>query len=76
MKKKFKHTTATRPGTSCTESALGARVPDYILDLLNDEEAESVEKHLLECNDCRETYLAVIRIRETGRRRRVAGSPG
>lgn len=71
MKNQSNQTTA-QPGTSCIAPALGAKVPDYIVDLLDDEKAEIVENHLLECDSCRATYMTIISIREAGRRRRLA----
>ena len=72
MKNNSKHTTAPRPGTLCTAPALGAQVPDYIVERLNDQQAEVIENHLLECKDCRETYMTIICTREAGRRKRLA----
>ena len=46
----------------CSCPALGYKLPDYIVDLLDDEEAYQVEQHLVECQGCKENYLAVLRI--------------
>jgi hypothetical protein len=64
--------TRLRRSVLCTSPALGAQVPDYIVDRLDDEQAEVVENHLLDCKHCREMYLTIIRIRDTGRRQRLA----
>ncbi len=66
------HHTKQRRRVSCTSPALGSQAPDYIADLLDDEKSEAVENHFLDCKYCREMYLAIIRLRETGRRRRLA----
>ena len=66
------HHTKPRRSISCTSPALGAQVPDYIADLLDDEKSEVVENHLLDCKYCREMYLAIVRLQEAGRRRRLA----
>jgi anti-sigma factor RsiW len=71
-KNRSKDNTKLRRSVPCTSPALGAQVPDYIVERLDDEEAEVIENHLLDCKHCRATYLAIIRIRETGRRRLAA----
>lgn len=68
------HHAKTERSISCTSPALGAQVPDYIADLLDDEKSEVVENHLLDCKYCREMYLAIVRLRESGRRRRLAAN--
>ena len=65
---------AARPGTLCTAPNLGARVPDYLAELLDDAEAEVIENHLGECNDCRTTYLMIIGLQEAGRRKRLGAN--
>lgn len=70
-KKNSIHHTKPRRSISCTSPELGAQVPDYIADLLDDEKSEVVENHLLDCKYCREMYLAIVRLREAGRRRRL-----
>lgn len=72
MKKQSNQITASRRSLSCTAPALGAQVPDYIVERLDDEQAEVVENHLLDCKYCREMYLTIVRIQEAGRRRRMA----
>jgi len=48
---------------SCVSPKIGERLPDYIVDLLNDEEAFVVEQHLAECRLCKERYLLMLRVR-------------
>jgi anti-sigma factor RsiW len=49
----------------CTNTEIGARLPDYVLDLVDDSEAEEIERHLTECIFCKENYLTVLRARGT-----------
>lgn len=55
-------------GDSCNSSDVGELLPEYILDLLEDSEAEEVEDHLLDCLHCREKYLNIFGIRSEARR--------
>lgn len=73
MSKNTNHKQKSHPEIVCTAPALGAQVPDYIVDRLTDAEAEFVEDHLLQCKGCREMYLTILFTRERGRRRRLAG---
>ena len=59
--------TASRLHTSvtCTSPKIGSRVPDYILDILDDAAAEEVETHLATCLHCKTLYVTVLRIRAT-----------
>jgi anti-sigma factor RsiW len=59
----FNLITETQSREVCTRPALGARLPDYIVDLLEDLAAEEVEDHLLECRHCKERYLTILRVR-------------
>jgi putative zinc finger protein len=65
---------AAQTGTLCTAPELGARVPDYIADLLDDAEALVIENHLGECNDCRTSYLTVIGLQHAGRKKRLGAN--
>jgi anti-sigma factor RsiW len=56
----------------CSCPALGCKLPDYIVDLLDDAEAYQVEQHLVECQGCKERYLTVLRIRGEALARREA----
>lgn len=53
----------SRTAIVCSAPRVGAKVPDYILDLLDDAVAFEVEKHLAECVHCKEKYLTVLRAR-------------
>jgi anti-sigma factor RsiW len=59
----FNLITETQSREVCTCPSLGARLPDYIVELLEDLAAEEVEDHLLECRHCKERYLTILRIR-------------
>lgn len=48
----------TRKGRS-----MGALLADYIVNLLEDLEAEEVEDHLILCDGCKERYLTVRELR-------------
>ena len=54
----------------CTAPALGALLPDYITDLLDDAQAEIIELHLVGCNHCKTRYLTVLRVRHEAQLRR------
>lgn len=47
---------------TCMSPALGERVGDYVLNLLEDTEAEAVEDHFIYCRPCREKYLKALTI--------------
>jgi hypothetical protein len=53
---------ATRLPKTCTCTDLGAKLRDYVLDLLEDLAAEEVEDHLLDCRNCRDRYLKALNI--------------
>ncbi len=55
----------------CSCPTLGCKLPDYIVDLLDEEDAYQVEQHLVECQGCKERYLAVLRIRSEALARRA-----
>jgi anti-sigma factor RsiW len=50
-------------GEVCIDPAVGSLLPDYIVDLLEEREAEEIEEHLAACHYCKENYLAILRIR-------------
>jgi hypothetical protein len=47
----------------CACPAVGERLYDYIVDLLEDPVAEEVEDHLLNCRCCRQEYLKLLSLR-------------
>lgn len=53
----------SRTEIPCAAPELSAKVSDYIFDLLDDAVAFEVEKHLGGCNQCKEKYLTVLRVR-------------
>ena len=56
----------------CVSPETGKKLPAYIVDLLNDEEAFEIEQHLAECKLCKERYLLMLQVRsETPARREV-----
>lgn len=56
----------------CLCPAVGSKLPDYIVDLLPDDDAFEVEQHLAECNHCKERYLLVLRVQsEASMRRKI-----
>lgn len=57
--------------TTCTNPAQGSQLADYITNSLDDEAAFTVERHLAECGHCKQRYLTVLRVRESGRRKRL-----
>lgn len=48
---------------ACVAPTTGEKLPAYIVDLLNDEEAFEVEQHLAECKLCKERYLLMLQVR-------------
>lgn len=58
----------------CTYPVVGALLPDYIVDLLEDSVAEKVERHLVDCRHCKERYVTVLRVRESARRKRIGSA--
>lgn len=55
--------TEAQSAEACIDPAVGSLLPDYIVDLLEETAAEEVDKHLINCQPCKETYLAILRIR-------------
>ena len=49
----------------CIDPAVGSLLPDYIVDLLEETAAEQVDQHLIDCQSCKEKYLAILRICST-----------
>ena len=47
----------------CTSPQAGELLPAYIVDQLDDAEAESVENHLNDCPQCKERYLIMLEAR-------------
>lgn len=45
----------------CTNPQLGARLPHYIANLLDDAESEKLEAHLNDCRHCKDHYLTILR---------------
>lgn len=56
---------------TCTSPEVGTLLPDYIVDLLDDEECEAVERHLNSCPRCKDHYLTVLRVRRQAAVRRA-----
>jgi len=56
---------------TCKSPKLGTLLPDYIVDLLDDEKCEAVEQHLNVCPRCKEHYLTVLQVRRQARVRRA-----
>jgi hypothetical protein len=54
----------------CSCPVLGSKLPDYIVDLLDDNDAFQVEQHLVECQVCKENYLTVLRVQSEALRKR------
>ena len=55
---------------ACVSPASGEKLPAYIVDLLNDQEALEVEQHLAECKFCKERYLLMLAVRSEAPQRR------
>ena len=55
---------------ACTSPASGEKLPAYIVDLLNDQEALEIEQHLAECDFCKERYLLMLAVRSEAPQRR------
>lgn len=49
-------------GAACQSPAIGAKLPDYIVNLLDDDAAFEVEQHLVDCKYCKHKYLLVLRV--------------
>jgi hypothetical protein len=47
----------------CRDPEVGALVPDYIVERLDDSASATVEEHLACCAHCKQRYLTVLRIR-------------
>ena len=62
------HINTSRTKDFCTNTDLGAQLPDYVVDLVDDSKAEEIEQHLTECIFCKENYLTVLRARGTAQR--------
>ena len=56
-------TTASQ--VTCTAPKIGSRLPDYILDLLDDKTAEEVDTHLANCAHCKRLYETVLQFQAT-----------
>jgi anti-sigma factor RsiW len=63
----FNQVTGTQSVEVCTCPAVGALLPDYIVELLEDPAAEKVERHLVDCRHCKERYLTILRARARAR---------
>src|SRR2546430_11722557 len=70
MSTKFEHIASISDGVVCNRPALGARVADYFVDLLNESMAEAVESHLADCVECQERYLTLLRVQAAARKKR------
>ena len=68
MAKKSK--SSTGESVVCIASSIGALIPDYTVDLLPEEEIETVQEHLLACAYCKQKYLTVLRVREAAQEAR------
>jgi anti-sigma factor RsiW len=55
-------------GGSCAKPELRERLSIYILNPLEDPSAEEVEDHLLDCLECREQLMSMLRLRSAMRR--------
>jgi|SRR5689334_24760901 len=49
-------------GAACFCPAVGSKLPDYIVNLLDDAKAFEVEQHLAQCDYCKKKYLLVLRV--------------
>jgi anti-sigma factor RsiW len=47
----------------CTSPEVGALLPDYVLELLDDAASERVELHLNECPHCKAHFLTLLEAR-------------
>ena len=56
---------------ACIDPAVGSLLPDYIVDLLEEEAAEQVDQHLIDCQTCKEKYLAILRICHTAHEAKI-----
>jgi hypothetical protein len=56
---------AAQSEEACIDPAVGSLLPDYIVDLLEETAAEQVDQHLIDCQTCKEKYLAILRICHT-----------
>jgi anti-sigma factor RsiW len=74
MSNKSIHTAMTGVGSLCAAPSLGALLPDYIVDLLSEADAEAVDNHLQSCRDCKQRYLTVLQVRAEARRKRLDAS--
>ncbi len=59
------HLNKLHAGVNCIAPKIGSRLPDYILDLLNDKDAEEVDTHLANCVHCKRLYVTVLQFRAT-----------
>lgn len=60
---------------ACVNPETGEKLPAYIVDLLDDEEAFEIEQHLAECKLCKEWYLLMLRVRSEAPMRRDVAVP-
>jgi hypothetical protein len=60
---------------ACVSPAIGAKLPDYIVDLLDDEAAFAIEQHLGQCELCKERYLLMLRVRSEAPERVEVAAP-
>lgn len=72
----FHQTTEAQSEEACDRPAVGALLPDYIVELLDEATAEKVEDHLLACLYCKERYLTVLRLRGLARRAKALRGDG
>lgn len=54
----------------CTAPSLGALVPAYLVDVLDEHVEEAVEQHLIACDDCHARYMTIIQVRHQGKQAR------
>jgi predicted anti-sigma-YlaC factor YlaD len=59
---------------ACESPTIGEKLPDYIVDLLNDEEAFVIEQHLAECKFCKERYLLMLAVRSEAPQRGIVAA--
>lgn len=56
-----------RSKEGCLAPEVGSLLPDYIVDLLDDATAEKIERHLVDCQFCKERYHTILRVRRNAR---------
>jgi|KBSSwiStaDraftv2_1062776.scaffolds.fasta_scaffold884620_1 anti-sigma factor RsiW len=60
--------------TVCYHTDVAALVPEYFTGQLEEALAETVERHLADCNECRERYLTLIRVQGEAQKGRLINS--